>query len=70
MSNKHLKRSSHCIDREAWWYEEQRGIAIIVEIREGGPKTLTGAGALIAGKVINIPWRLLRAALARKDRKP
>ena len=70
MSDKHLKLDVHPIDHEAWWYEEPQGVAIIVQIREGGPKS-----ALIAGteeiqdvraeelRVRDFPWIQENAAL-------
>jgi hypothetical protein len=54
--NTHLLRSPHTIDDEAWWYEEQRGLCIMVK-------------SVSSIKELYIPWRLIRAALRRKDRK-
>ena len=60
MANKHLKAESHqVIGRlDAWWYEEHRGISVVVEQDAGETK------------IINIPWKTLRSALRRKDQGP
>jgi len=55
MSAKDLKRSPHLVDDRAWWYEDIRGIVVVVE----SSKT----------RLLTLPWRSLRAALKRKDKK-
>lgn len=40
---------------DVWWYEEPAGIAVVHEK---------------LGTVVVIPWRMIRASLKRKDRKP
>jgi hypothetical protein len=55
MSRKHLKGEPHMIDDHRWWYEENGGITIVCE-----PHVTT--------QVMKIPWREIRAALARKDK--
>lgn len=59
--NDHLQRTSHKIRgrKDAWWYEEGRGLAIVVEC---DPSTNRQT------KIIDIPWRSIRAAVARKDK--
>ena len=42
-----------------WWYEESYGISVIVD----------GSVAPGGHEVMRIPWRIIRRALARKDRK-
>lgn len=69
MSNKHLSRKPKNLDTrgrfhgrdgqevtdmgEAWFYEDSDGLSVYI----------------LQGLVGRIPWRTVRAALARKDRK-
>ena len=62
MSTQHLLRKPHTLTSTAWWYEVGAGIEIIVEKRIG--ETYAGTDHYV------IPWKALRASLARKDRKP
>ena len=39
-----------------WWYEEPRGIEVVVSVAAGKFSNIT------------IPWRSIREALARKDK--
>ena len=57
MSNQHLHRKPHAIrgTQTAWWYEDAKGIYVVVE-------------AVPAIQCITIPWAYLRGALKRKDR--
>lgn len=57
--NKHLKRTPHHPQgrEDAWWYEEKRGIHVLIQTSFGTKQVL-------------IDWRSIRAALARKDKKP
>lgn len=59
VSDRHLKGAPHRLrDREdAWWYEESRGMTVVVEFY-GAPT-----------QTVLIPWKEVRAALARLDRK-
>ena len=58
MANKDLHRNPHGPgDSSWWWYEDNGGIEIYVAAHPG-----------LNAKVIKIPWRSLRAALARKDK--
>ena len=61
MADTDLRRTSHKVrgTKNAWWYEEARGISVIVHRDAIQP---SGAAE------INIPWRQLRAALSRKER--
>lgn len=54
MSEKHLQSKPHAIRNrhDAWWYEEEKGISVIVE---PNAKTTT----------IRIPWKSLEGALKR-----
>lgn len=62
MSRKHLKREPHrAKDGAAWWYEQNDGVCVCIEFEN------------VAGHYVlthTIQWRAIRAALARKDRKP
>ena len=60
MSNKDLLRTSHAIrdDKDAWWYEEEKGICLVVSDPSKDRNTFQ----------FTIPWRSLRAALKRKDK--
>jgi hypothetical protein len=55
MSNKHLKRTPCHLDNEIWYYEEFKGLVIVL-------------GAGIKSGQHTISWRKIRAALKRKDR--
>lgn len=59
MADKHLERRPHHQrgEQDWWWYEEPQGIAVVVK---GTSSACT--------RVVDIPWRSLRAALRRKDR--
>jgi hypothetical protein len=57
MSNKDLKRNSHRIDDDHWWYEESDGIHIVFH------------GMAPTKAIAKISWRAIRAALARKAKK-
>ena len=56
MSNKHLSLEPHKIRgrEDAWWYEEAKGINMVVEPQE---QTVQ----------IVIPWKAIKYALARKE---
>ena len=58
MSRKHLQNKSHHFKGrdDAWWYEENNGIHVVVERKEGTT-------------IVHLPWRSIRSALKRKDRK-
>lgn len=53
MAIKHLKRYPKKIDKHAWWYEEAKGIGVVVQ-RSNQTRNLP-----------IIPWSKIRAALAR-----
>ena len=57
MSDKHLSLKPHNIRNrsDAWWYEESKGINMVVE-----PQDQTTQ--------ITIPWQEIKNALARKER--
>ena len=63
MSRKHLLSEPQFVAHdESWWfYEENRGICIVVEpvIPKSAPT-----------RSVTIPWARIRAALKRKDRRP
>lgn len=56
MSNADLKREPHYITEDCWWYEEAKGIEIVMRVYPSVTYVRT------------IPWRSIRAALARKDK--
>ena len=57
MSKAHLKRAPHTINEDWWWYEEPQGICVVHHMGTRGAFT------------VEIPWRSLRAALKRLDKK-
>lgn len=61
MANKHLHLEPHHVDQDFWWYEENKGITVVMQLptKDGG----------WAQTVRRIPWADIRAALKRKDRK-
>jgi hypothetical protein len=63
MSGKHLLERPHDINKVAWWYEENSGICFVHEIRDN-------SGVYQRTVQYTIPWCSIRAALARKDRRP
>ena len=62
MSDTDLKLHAHKIrgHTDAWWYEDPKGIAVVVEFRDED-------GTHQESKIILIPWNMLRPALERKD---
>jgi len=58
MANKDLWRKPHNVTNHFWWYEEPAGIMLVVQ--EPLSKNST---------VNKIPWKALRNALKRKDKK-
>lgn len=46
----------HKIDDDGWWYEEPKGITVVVHTDTQGAKQ------------VFIPWRTIRAALRRLDK--
>lgn len=61
MARKHLLSRPHRITDDFWWYEENKGIAVCVRAhdKDGVKRTF----------VHDIPWRSIRAAMERKDKK-
>lgn len=57
-----MKTSPTNINKTTWFYDDEGGIDVIHEAR-------TPEGDYIRTDHILIPWRLLREALARKDRR-
>ena len=57
MADKHLHLRPHNVTKQFWWYEDRKGLTICSEIN--GHSFIVG----------DIPWRSIRAALKRKDRK-
>ena len=57
MSKKHLQLDPHDIDSFWWWYEEPKGLCIVHQEEKEPMHTESRT----------IPWRLIRAALKRKD---
>ena len=65
MSNRELRDAPKTLHpkgtkvvEEAWCYEEPSGLEVIVPIKDA---------AFVEYSHITIPWRFIRAALARKD---
>lgn len=56
MATKHLKLRPHHIDENSWWYEEPEGITVVHNSTSGSVVSI-------------IPWRQIRAALKRLDKK-
>ena len=61
MSVEHLHRDSHAIKgrTDVWWYEERSGVCLVVTFQGG-----------MHAKTITIPWRAIRGALKRLDKRP
>jgi len=57
MSNKDLWLKPHDINTNFWWYEDAQGLAVVFYNKKVG------------SIVQKIPWRSLRNALKRKDKK-
>jgi hypothetical protein len=56
MANKHLKLEPHNINKDVWWYETHKGV-----------ETYSYTHGYL--DTIRIPWKDIRAALKRKDKK-
>lgn len=56
MANNHLQRKPHDVTEDLWWYEEPGGICICFKNGNRFNQAL-------------IPWRSVRAAIKRKDKK-
>jgi len=61
MADKDLKRSSHRNKDGWWWYEEPKGIAVMVPQNDRAGNHLRTTEHVIT-------WRSLRGALKRKDK--
>ncbi|MDH3981311.1 MAG: hypothetical protein OES84_00245 [Kiritimatiellaceae bacterium] len=55
MSEKDLKLEPHNVTENLWWYEENAGVLIVFEGKNGPEQAI-------------ISWRSLRNALERKDK--
>jgi len=62
MSDKHLLVDPHQIDEFAWWYEEPKGISILIEVRKPNGEHLSTEQRTLA-------WRSVEAALRRKKKR-
>lgn len=62
MANKDLKTAPHSIGKheDSWWYEDPGGVCVVIEAYSGRGEVQT--------KHRTIPWRSIKAALARKER--
>lgn len=63
MSRKHLSRGPVFISPHAWFYEEEKGLKVYLEV-------LNNEGLAVSVRMCCIPWKRIRDALRRKDRKP
>ena len=64
MSDKHLQLKPHAVrgsKKQAWWYEEPNGISVAQQV--------WSKESFLTVRVAKIPWREIRRALARKDKK-
>jgi len=63
MSKQHLDGNPHKIKgtKDAWWYEEFGHITVVVH--------RDAINQDIGSVLVEIPWKSIRAALARKDQK-
>jgi len=59
MAKKDLKREPYDLDETVWWYEDNKGIDLHVEI-------VSPSGQRSHQSYL-IPWKEIRAALKRKD---
>jgi hypothetical protein len=67
MASKHLKNKPHKINDYAWWYEEPYGLFVVSEVYTKVPNSPIRQYQCTTS--VRIPWRAVRAALARKDQK-
>jgi hypothetical protein len=63
MSNTDLSIHPHAIDEHSWWYEEEKGIRVVIEARDSAGRFYMTVQRLI-------PWKEIKAAAARLDRAP
>ena len=61
MGNSALKLEPHDITENCWWYEEEKGINVVVEHRSKDGATYYHTAQYM------IPWSQVRSALSRKD---
>lgn len=62
MDVEHLSRRPKNIDPYTWWHEERGGIRVYRQVYSDGRHTRTDK--------FTIPWRQIRRALERRDRRP
>ena len=64
MSDERLKPKPHTIahDPTVKWYEEDKGICVVQQYRGN-------TGLVYGTRSVVIPWRAIRAALKRKDKR-
>ena len=60
MSNGDLKLMPHHLSDHKWWYEEPEGITVLAA---------KSTDPLFDATQVFIPWKDIRAALKRKDKK-
>lgn len=63
MSNDHLQCEPHDIDNDSWWYENESGIFVVIQVRGKDGQYIDTVSRVIK-------WSAIRPALKRKDRKP
>ena len=60
MANKHLSLKHNQIVDGCWWYEEEKGITVVVQHTDDND-------SYSHTQLYLIPWKHIRAALGRKD---
>jgi len=66
MSDKHLWAKPHNITEDKWWYEVRKGITVCVHVDALLDNNMGWTSKTI---LVDIPWRSIRSALGRKDKK-
>lgn len=58
MAKEHLSLKPHNLSEKVWWYDNMKGIEIVVAHFDSKVNT----------EIVVIPWRSIKAALKRKDK--
>lgn len=61
MAAKDLSRNPHNVTDNLWWYEESRGVELVLRVTDN-------QGGYLRTEQHTISWDVLRRALARKDK--
>lgn len=61
MAVEHLSRRPRTLSPSAWFYEEEGGLEVVVQLHDM-------AGNYLGTTTTKVPWRQIRVSLERRDR--